>query len=206
MPKKLIGVCLAILLLGGCTKTKDKVQPPKTIHADFQIGEVRPIDPTERPDAKTKADAEAAQLKNLLDDLFDKAFVVPSDWKGGTHPGLAASFTPEAQAGLAANLGGLALTDLAASIDSVKPRKQFMTKTSVFFDPSGSATQALVTVEFEADAKTKPSAQGPVGLVETGMFWFTKAGGTYKISAYSTTFKADTVVKSAAFGEMGAIK
>ncbi|HEX2054159.1 MAG TPA: hypothetical protein VHJ78_10600, partial [Actinomycetota bacterium] len=114
LPRILLALSLCALLLGACNRAaevlpgKQKAEAPVSSEPNFQLGEVRAIDPQDRPDSGQKAQAEAPKIAALMNAFYDAAFLDPAKWQEGRHPELAPLFTAEAQPGVAANLGNLA--------------------------------------------------------------------------------------------------
>ena len=200
--RRLALLCLITLCASpACSPKKAATPHPKVPHATFRLGEVRAVDSQDRADSNQKAQAEGAKIQALLNAMYDIAFVSPNLWAGGKHPKLTDFFDAEAQPTLAGNLGGLALTDVAPKLKSVSPTKAQITKLSVFIDADGGTPFAVASIDFEGRGSTKLETIGPITIVHTATYWFAKEGDTYKIMAYGAELKADTVIKTAAWGD-----
>jgi hypothetical protein len=173
--------------LGACDKVKQVVpggkDEPKVTEAAFQLGEVRAIDAQNRADSGAKATAEAAKVTALINSFYSSAFLDPAKWQGGKHPDLAALFTAEAQPGLAANLGNLAMSDLSDKIKSVESKRQTLDTVTFYVDDDGSLPIGVASVIFEAVGK--PSGKGKdVNIKHQAHYWLQRDGDGYKISAF----------------------
>lgn len=175
----------ATLVLGACDKVKEAVPggKPKVSEAAFQLGEVRAVDAQNRGDSGAKAAAEAPKITTLINTFYSSAFLDPAKWQGGTHPDLAALFTAEAQPGLAANLGNLAMSDLSDKIESVESKRQTVDTVTFYVDDEGNLPIGVASVIFEAVGK--PSGGGKdVNIKHQAHYWLQRDGDTYKISAF----------------------
>lgn len=156
--------------------------------AAFQLGEVRAIDPQNRPDSPQKANDEAAKVVALINSFYSSAFLDPAKWQGGAHPDLAALFTAEAQPGLQANLGILAMADLSDRIESIESKAQQVHKLTFFVEDDGSLPLGVATVTFEGVAK--PADGDDANIKHSAHFWLQREGDTYKISAFEAVLQA----------------
>ena len=175
-----------VLVLGACDKVKEAVpgaKKPKVTEAAFQLGEVRAIDAQNRGDSGAKATAEAAKITTLINNFYSSAFLDPAKWQGGKHPDLAALFTAEAQPGLAANLGNLAMSDLSDKIESVESKRQTLDTVTFYVDDDGNLPIGVASVIFEGVGK--PSGDGKdVNIKHQAHYWLQRDGDSYKISAF----------------------
>lgn len=174
-------------MLGACDEVKQAIpgvdEEPKVSEADFQLGEVKAVDPQNRGDSGAKASAEAPKVAALMNTFYSSAFLDPAKWQGGTHPDLAALFTAEAQPGLAANLGNLSMSDLSDKIESVESKRQTVDILTFYVDDEGNLPMGVATVIFEAVGK--PSGSGEdVNIKHQANYWLQREGDAYKISAF----------------------
>ena len=182
------------LLLGACDRAAEvlpgtqKGEEPEVSEAAFQVGEVRVVDPQDRPDSAQKAQAEAPKVAALMNSLYSSAFLDPAKWQGGTHPDLPANFTGEAQAGVGPNLGNLALADLADQLESVQSSKQSVDRITFFVEDDGSLPIGLASVTFEAVGHPKDGDD--VAITHAANYWLQREGDTYKISAFDAGISA----------------
>ena len=182
------------LLMGACEQAQDIVpgaeeEKPKVAEAAFHLGEVRAIDPQDRGDSGQKATDEAGKVVALMNSFYSAAFLDPAKWQGGQHPDLAGLFTAEAQAGLQANLGNLAMSDLSDKIESVESQKQNLDKVTFFVDGDGSLPIGVASVTF--DALGHPSGDGEdVLITHQANYWLQREGDGYKISAFDAALHA----------------
>lgn len=203
--RKTLCLCLGVLIvaLPAC-KTESppaREEGPKSVsRAAFKPGEVRAINPSDRPEAQGKASEEVPKVLSLLNEFYSTAFLDPKKWSGGTHAGLAELFTQEARPHLGPNLGALALADLAPGIEGLIPGRQDIPRMSFFVDDDLSTPFAVVTTVFEAKA-TPSSGKTPIAVVHHANFSVTREGDNYKIYAYSAELRADSQTKSTAFGD-----
>jgi hypothetical protein len=197
---------VGLLALSGCKATAPKPKPsPSPVSAAFSSGEVRALDPSNRPEATQRATEEASRVVTFLNSYYDVAFVKPSAWQKGTHPGLSLLFTPDAASTVTGTvLQALALSDIAPKIKSVKPTKQSATKMSFEVESDLSMPFVFVTVAFEAKGTTVAKADGPVAIVHSATYLLQRDGDSYKIAAYEVEEHVDTVVRKAAFGNLPA--
>lgn len=203
-----IALVAVAALAGGAGCRKDAPSRPKTTappppaaaKADFKAVEVKGINPSDNPEAGRRADEESGKVIALLNEYYGAAFIDRNSWASGKHPRLAGLFTAEAQPALEANLGALALADLAPRLSKVTPSKQEAAKISFFIEDDLTAPAGAVSAVFEASAAAGRKSDGPVALVHTASFWLVREGDAYKIYAYNAELKADTQTKSAAFG------
>lgn len=182
-----------VVVLGACDRAAEILpgveQEPPVREADFQLGEVRAVDPQARPDSGDKASVEAPKIAALMNSYYSAAFLDPAKWQGGQHPELAALFTAEARPGLAANLGKLALADLSQQIERVVPQKQSVDKVTFFVEDDGSLPIGVATVSFEGIAE--PSGEGPdVPIAHGAHYWLQREGEGYLISAFEAVLIA----------------
>ena len=199
---------LALLLVvaaAGCgkkqpAKPRPKASAPPAAKADFKALDIRAVNQSGKPEAGQKANEESAKVISLLNEFYGTAFIDKNAWEGGKHSKLAGLFTAEAQPALGANLGGLALGDLAPKIKSVQPKKQDAAKITFLVEDDLSTPAGVVTVLFEATGKTVKSSDGPVAIVHNASLYLMREGDAYKIYAYNAELKADTQTKTAAFG------
>jgi hypothetical protein len=200
-------VAVMAMMLAGCKtsgrpgtpKSGGKTQPPQAGEADFKV-EARAVDPKDRPDAGQKATDAGTKVAKLLNDYYTIAFLDPDKWEKGTHPDLKSLFTTDAQGQVGANLGGLALADIAPQLESVTGTKQ-EAKVSFSVDDDGSLPVGVATVTFEATGTPSKGKDGPVSISHNATFWLALDGDSYKISAYTTELKADTATTSASGGD-----
>lgn len=197
---------VAALVVTGCgsdgpasEKPKDQKQAPAekprepaVPSANFNVLNLRAIDPRERPEANGKAEEQKAAVLNLVNGFYNAAFLDPAKWAGGTHPDLPAFFTQQAQAGLAANLGTLALTDIATSIKSVKPDREEITRLTMYLGDDLSVPVGVATVAFDATATPTASGAPPVIIRHNADLWLQREGDGYKISAYRADINAQS--------------
>lgn len=207
MSRRALAASVALTLLltaGGCTSGKKSPPkggttppggspaPPPEPQANFTAGEVTAVDVLDRGEANERAIQEAGNVVKLLNAYYDIAFVKPTKWGGGQHPELAGLFTTEAQAGLAPNLGALALTDLAPKIERMEPQVQDSGRITVQVEEDLSVPIAIVGVAFEGTATTVAKEDGPLKVLHNATFWLAKEGEGFKIAAYVADLKADT--------------
>lgn len=194
----------AAVFLSACTGSEPKHKPsPVPLTATLGRGELKAVSATDAPEANQRASEELPKVMSTLNSFYTIAFVDPKKWNGGTHPALTGLLTAEAQPSLSANLGGMALGDIAPKVKSFKVDKQHATKISFFIENDLTAPVVVATVAFEGVATTKAGAKGPVRVSHNGTFWLLREADVYKISAYSGELKADTVpprTKRSAFG------
>lgn len=196
----------AATILSACTGSDPKPKPkpsPAVLNASLAQGEVKVVSGNDSPQANQRATEELPRVISTLNSYYTIAFVDPKKWSGGTHPELARLFTAEAQPSLSANLGAIALGDVAPKIKAFKPTKQQATKISIFIENDLTAPVAIVSIAFEGEGKATAKAGGKVKVLHNATFWLVREGDVYKISAYSTELKADTIpakAKKAAFG------
>lgn len=181
------------MVLSACDQAKEIIpgveEEPKLAEAAFQLGQVWAIDPQSRPDSPQKANDEAAKVVELINSFYTTAFLDPAQWQGGAHPALAALFTAEAQPGLQANLGSLAMAELSDQVERIESRVQQVHKITFFVEDDGSLPIGVATVAFEGVAK--PANGGDDAAVKhTAHFWLQREGDTYKISAFDTALQA----------------
>ena len=200
-PRACVVVLAAALALSAC-----KVELPRPggraapDRADVKILQTQAVDPKDRPEASQRATEAGPMVQKLMNDFYTAAFVDPDAWGEGTHDPIKGLFTPEAQAQLAPNLGGLALADLAPRIRRVFPTRQEAPKLTFMADDDLSLPIGLVNVVFEADAEAKDRNDDPVKIVHHAIFWLAREGDSYKIAAFQAALKADTESRTAAWG------
>lgn len=181
-------------MLAACDRAAEvlpgtqKGEEPGSSEAAFQMGEVRVVDPRDRPDSGQKAQVEAPKITALMNNLYSSAFLDPAKWQGGTHPDLAANFTAEAQPGVAANLGNLALAELSDKLESVESRKQSVDRVTFFVEDDGSLPIGVASVTFEAVGHPKDGED--VSITHAANYWLQREGDSYKISAFDAGLAA----------------
>lgn len=200
----------------GPFKRKPPEKPAPT--SNFKMVEARAIDPQDRPEAINKATEVAGVLTNSLNEMYTHAFLRPGRWGGSStstpetpvldpQEQLTGFFNVEARPTVPQNIGALAIAELGPQLTRVEPTKQ-ETKIAVWMEPDLSNPFAVATVVFEGTGTTKDKAEGPLTIVHTATYWFIHDGDAFRIYSYNVELKADTVVKSAAFGdaEIGATR
>jgi hypothetical protein len=181
------------LVLGACEQAREIIpgaeEEPEVPEAAFQLGEVLAIDPQSRPDSPQKANEAAAKVVELINSFYTSAFFDPALWQGGAHPDLAALFTAEAQPGLQANLGSLAMAELSDQVESVESTSQQVHKVTFFVEDDGSLPIGVATVTF--DGVAKPAGGGDDAAVKhAAHFWLQREGDSYRISAFESAVVA----------------
>lgn len=197
-----VGLSVAYLIGrggGGPTPSGSPTPPPR---ANLLAGEIRAVDSQDRPEASAAANEKTALILVLLNAYYNAAFVDTTKWQNGTHPELVNLFTNEAQTTVVANMGSLALAELAPRITSLTPTRQDATRISFLFESDLSTPSVIVTTLFEAEAKTKQAKVGPVKVVHRATFWLAQKVSIFRIMAYSAELTADTATRSAAFGSI----
>ena len=182
------GLLGAALLLGACEQAREALPGKRGeerggTEGAFQLGEVRAIDPLDRPDSGQKAQAEAQKVTALMNNFYNAAFLDPAKWQGGQHPDLAGLFTAEAQTGVGPNLGNLALADLAGKLERVESSKQSIDRLTFFVEDDGSLPIGVASVTFEA-VGTPTEGDGEVAIRHGAHYWLQRDGDGYKISAF----------------------
>jgi hypothetical protein len=172
-----------------------RVLPPPPPKADFKAVEVRAVDVHDREEANQKANEQTQHVITLLNNFYQAGFLTPEPPEK-----LVGFFTAESQPSVATNLGALALAELAERFERVDPTRQEASKISFEIGDDLSALNAVVSVAFEADGKTKDPQEGPVKIAHSAVLWLTVEGDSYKIWAYATELKADTQAQAAIFG------
>jgi hypothetical protein len=206
MPKLHVWTAAALaglLALSGCKGNPKPKASPSPVAAAFSAEEVRALDPSNRPEATQRATEEASRVVTFLNSYYDIAFVKPSAWQKGTHPGLSALFTSDAASNVTSTLQALALGDAAPKIKSVKLAKQSATL-SFEVESDLSMPFVFVTVAFEAKGATVAKSDGPVTIVHNATYLLQREGDSYKIAAYDAEERVDTVVHKAALGNLPA--
>lgn len=173
----------------GTPAAKGEQGPPR---AAFTVVNFRAVDPQDRPEAEGKAREQVSKVLELVNGLYNEAFLDPSRWAGGTHPGIGAYFTQQAQTGLAANIGTLALGDLSASITDVQPQRQEITRLTLYVDNELGVPVGLATVAFDAVAINRAKGAPPVTIRQNADLWLEKQGDSFKISAYRADINAQS--------------
>ncbi|MGH2771477.1 MAG: hypothetical protein ACRDJF_13310 [Actinomycetota bacterium] len=172
---------------------------PPAPQASFTAGEVRAVDARDRSEASAAATEEAGKVIDLLNSYYSVAFVDPKRWGKGKHPELVGLFTDEARASVAPNLDGLALADLATALKAVSPSRQEATRVSFEIEENLGSLYAVATVAFEGTGTARAKKDGPVAIGHNAIFWLAKQADVWKIAAYQTRLKADTVSRGAAW-------
>lgn len=201
LPKRLVSILLLVVVLAsGCSggesapgtgpPKQGKPAEPKIPKANFNLLNLKAIDSQDRPDAGAKAEEKKAQILDMFNALYNEAFLDPARWAGGTHPGIGGFFTQEAQGGLAANLGSLALGDIVPRITGVRPDKQEITRLTLYVGDDFSVPLGVASVVFDATATPVDKGATPVIIRQTAEFWLQKEGDGYKIAAYRANINA----------------
>ena len=193
-----------VLVASGCEaetpKDNKDAKKPVPPTANFAVEAIGGIDARDRPETAAKAEAEAKNIKKVVDAFYTVAFVDPAKWVAGKHPELVALFATEAQSSVATNLGSLALTDTAPLVSKVKITDQRITKVAALFEDDFLASHAVATIAFSAIATAKAKSQQPIDVTHSMTIWLRPEGEGWRIYAYSSDLKADSKVKAAAFG------
>lgn len=180
-----------------------KSEPPPG--AAFKVLEIRASDAGDRPEAAQKANELSAGVVTAMNDMYTAAFLRPDTWpgkEGETPPAdsVAQHFAQDARAAAVRDIGAIALAELGPRFKRVEPTKQELPRVSFLAEGDLSMPFAIVTVAFEAKGETKDKAEGPVVIAHNAAYWMVLQDGAYRILAYSVELKADTEVKTAAFG------
>lgn len=202
-PKRLASILLMVVLLAaGCSSDgsapgsgppkQGKPVEPEIPKADFNLLNLKAIDPQDRPDAGAKAEEKRAQILEMFNSLYNEAFLDPAKWEGGAHPGVSGFFTQEAQGGLTANLGSLALGDIVPGITAVTPDKQEITRLTLYVGDDFSVPLGVASIVFDATATPVGKGATPVIIRQTAEFWLQKDGDGYKIAAYRADINANS--------------
>lgn len=154
----------------------------------LELGEVRSVDPQDRPDSLQKARGEAPKVVALVNTFYSAAFLDPAKWQGGQHPDLVGLFTAEAQPSVGPNLVNLALSDLSDKIERVEAKAQRVDRLTFFVEDDGSLPVGVASVTFEGTGKTGEGDD--VQIKHNAQFWLQREGDSYKISAYSSLINA----------------
>lgn len=188
----LAGALAAIMLVGAACKSKQPpAPPPPTPKADFKAGEVRVLDPDERPEAAAAGNAQVLEVLSFLNRYYDAAFLDPKHFRAGARD-LLPLFGPEAQPNVTPNIEALAMGDLAGKIARVKPTKQLAERVSLFLERDQSIGGAVVTVLFQGLATRKVEGAPRVDIEHRATFWLTRDAEGYKITTFETQLKADS--------------
>ncbi len=176
------------LVLGACQRDEDTKPKEQKAKAALQLGEVRSVDPQDRPDSGQKAQDEAPKVVALINTFYSAAFLDPAKWQGGRHPELAGLFTAEAQPSVGPNLVNLAMSDLSDKIERVDATAQRIDRLTFFVENDGSLPFGVVSVTFEGVGQT--GGGDDVQIKHNAQFWLQRDGDAYKISAYSSVVNA----------------
>lgn len=201
VPVLLVSALLATGL--GCGRQTPRTQSRQesfTSRANFVPGDVRAFSAPDGPQGQQRATEEAPKVLSLLNSFYTAAFLDPKKWSGGTHPELPEFFSAESRPSIAPNLGALALAELAPRLRGLNSTKQDAPRISLLVDHDLSSPVGVVTAVFEAKA-TPARGKTPVSIVHNATFWLWNEGDAYRIYAYTTELRADSQVKSAAFGD-----
>lgn len=206
---KIVHLATAFALSVGLVACDDarEAEPRKTtkavpVTANFTLDAFVASDSRDRAEAAATAKAEAEKIKQLIDGYYNVAFVQPPKWSNGQHPELAGFFAPEAQGGIAANLGGLALADIAPKISKVRIKEQKILKVTTLFEDDLAPSHAIADVSFTAIGQPKSKGAQPIDVVHTMTVWLRPEAGAWKIWSYSANLKADSRIKAAAWGPL----
>lgn len=194
-----------MLSLAACSSDTPKPSPTKKAlppAANFTVEAVSGADARDRPEAAEKAKTEAEKIKQVIDGFYNIAFVQPAKWSGGQHQELAALFAPEAQGGVAANLGGLALTDIAPTISKVTIKEQKILRVNTLLEEDLSPSHAIANISFAGVGQPKAKGAQPVDVTHTMTVWLRLDAGSWKIWSYTANLKADSRAKAAAWGPL----
>lgn len=165
---------------------------PEEVAADFELVEIVTADPQDRPEAVEKVRGEGPKVIELLNRLYDIAFLDPELWEDGRHTAMLELFTEQAQNQLTQDLESLALGELAPQFERVTPDKQEATKVTFFVSHDMGTPIGLVTVVFSATGTPVDDDLEPRTIAQTANYWITFDNG-YKISAYSAVLGIDEV-------------
>lgn len=201
----LAATALLLFSLSACDPDTPKPSPskkPTPISANFAVEAIGTTDARDRPEAAEAVKVEADKIKQLIDSFYNIAFVQPDKWAGGQHGELAGLFAPEAQGAVAANLGGLALTDIAPKIAKVTIKEQRISKLNALVEEDLTSSNAIVNISFAAVGQPKAKGAQPVDVVHTMTVWLRPEAGAWRIWSYSANLKADSRVKAAAWGPL----
>jgi hypothetical protein len=183
------------LVLGACERVREAVPGgddggggPKISEANFQLGEVRAVDPLERPDSGQKAQDSAGRVLALVNRYYAVSFLDPTRWVNGQHPELNDLFTAESRPSIGPNINHLAISDLWDKIESVEPVTQRLGKVSFDVEPDGSLPIGIATVTFEGKGKAVDGDD--VTIKHDAVFYLQREGEDYRISAFTTSLTA----------------
>lgn len=158
---------------------------PEEVSADFERQDVFTIDPLERQEAVQKVlRQEAPKVIEMLNSLYDAAFVDPELWEDGAHPAMFEYFSDESRGQAQQDIESLALGAVAADLERVEPTQQEAERITLYVLEDLGTPIGLVTVHFEATGIPEDEDQPPVEIVHDAAYWLSFLDG-YKITDYS---------------------
>jgi len=181
-------IALAVNLLGG-----DEEPAERTPQVAF-AGTARAESEASRPDQPV-VDTEAGEIRKILDDWYQNAFVDPSKYGDGTFSDVAKYFTKEAQTSFTEDLKSLTIGEAREEVRRVEPAVQTANVT-VFFDKAGKPQFATAVVRFEARASLKSKEALPVHIRQNATYHFEKKSGEWLVAYYEADQKQNSVQPS----------
>lgn len=138
------------------------------------------------------ADAQAVlpEIRRIMQDFYQEAFLDPATWKSGDYDPAWSKFTPEAAQRAKEHLEVLTLGAHAGEdFDSIQPRPSLL-GLRVLTNEHGKPLSAFALVTFAADAKT--SAGEPHEVVSVGSFSLEPSGDSWRITGFQVHREDDT--------------
>ncbi|MFP5225005.1 MAG: hypothetical protein ACLGH3_05565 [Actinomycetota bacterium] len=129
---------------------------------------------------ETRAEAEGLEIRELLDDWYQRAFADPTLYGDGTFPLVAELFVAEAGVGFVEDRNSLTIGELASQVRQVTLGEQTANLT-VFFQDS-SPLYATADVRFVATVETTEGSF--LELAQKVRLVFEKREGQWKVTNY----------------------
>lgn len=144
------------------------------------------------PAAKATVTTEATNIRRMLNDWYQKAYVDTSAFKDGSFPEVSAHLDSGAQATFAKDKNSMTIGDLRERAQRIVPSKQTANIT-VFFTAGNKPKFAVADVTFVARVTLKDEKALPVSVKQHGVYHLTNTGGEWMVSYYDVDQTEDSI-------------
>lgn len=168
---------------------------PPTPQVDF-VAEVVSRSDAGKPPADA-ASAEAEEIRLLLNDWYQRAFVDPKLYGDGTFPEVAARFARDARASFARDIASLTIGDARTEVLRVEPEKdQAQARITIFFEKARTPRFAVAAVVFRARASLREPGSFPLRIAQTATLHLQNTAKGWVVVYYSAKQSQESVVPS----------
>ena len=186
---------IVLLAIGGAlfaigrksTPDTEKKRAEPTPQVAFSVAAFKAYG--EEKKAAPTAAADRASIVAFFNAFYETAFVDPAQWKDPTFATLAASFTPEAKASFAKDLGALTIAEGRTEFKRVEPSLAQL-RISVYYDKAGRPAYAVAAAHFTAKATT--NQKRTIDVAQDATYRLQRSGTSWLIFSYQASATQDT--------------